>query len=58
MIIGAVVAAAVHEDQLCAEDQDEADQVFQHPLLAYLNPGRFAEVRQTVALPLPKGFSR
>jgi flavin reductase (DIM6/NTAB) family NADH-FMN oxidoreductase RutF len=58
LIIGDVVAAAAHEDALRAADRDEADQIFEFPLLAYLSPGRFAEVRQSVAFPFPKGFSR
>jgi flavin reductase (DIM6/NTAB) family NADH-FMN oxidoreductase RutF len=58
LIIGDVVAAAAHEDALRAEDRDEADQIFQFPLLAYLSPGRLAEIRQSVAFPFPRGFSR
>ncbi len=58
LIIGDVVAAAAHEDALRAEEQDEADQLFQFPLLAYLSPGRIAEIRQSTAFPFPKGFSR
>jgi hypothetical protein len=53
-----VVAAAADEDALRCEDRDEAEQLYQHPLLAYLSPGRFAEVRQTTAFPYPKGFTR
>jgi flavin reductase (DIM6/NTAB) family NADH-FMN oxidoreductase RutF len=58
LIIGDVVAAAAHEDALRAAERDEAEQIFYSPLLAYVNPGRFAEIRQTTAFPLPKGFSR
>jgi flavin reductase (DIM6/NTAB) family NADH-FMN oxidoreductase RutF len=58
LIIGDVVAAAAHEDALRTDEQDEDDQLFQFPLLAYLSPGRVAEVRQTMAFPFPKGFSR
>jgi flavin reductase (DIM6/NTAB) family NADH-FMN oxidoreductase RutF len=58
LIIGNVVAAAAHEDALRAQDRDEADQLFQAPLLAYISPGRFAEIRQTLAFPFPLGFSR
>jgi flavin reductase (DIM6/NTAB) family NADH-FMN oxidoreductase RutF len=58
LIIGDVIAAAAREDALRAEDRDEADQIFQYPLLAYLNPGRLAEIRQSRAFPFPKGFSR
>jgi flavin reductase (DIM6/NTAB) family NADH-FMN oxidoreductase RutF len=58
LIIGSVVAAAVHEDVLRAEEQDEGDQIFRSPLLAYVSPGRLAEIQKTVAFPFPKGFSR
>jgi flavin reductase (DIM6/NTAB) family NADH-FMN oxidoreductase RutF len=58
LIIGNVVAATAHEDALRDEERDEGDQIYQSPLLAYVNPGRLAEVRQTTAFPFPKGFSR
>jgi flavin reductase (DIM6/NTAB) family NADH-FMN oxidoreductase RutF len=58
LIIGNVKAAAAHEDALRCEERDEADQIFQFPLLAYLSPGRLAEIRQSTAFPFPEGFSR
>jgi flavin reductase (DIM6/NTAB) family NADH-FMN oxidoreductase RutF len=58
LIIGNVVAAAAHEDALRKQEIDESDQIFQFPLLAYLHPGRIAEIRQSTAFPLPQGFSR
>jgi flavin reductase (DIM6/NTAB) family NADH-FMN oxidoreductase RutF len=58
LIIGNVVAGAAHEDALRAEERDEAEQLFEFPLLAYINPGRLAEIRQTTAFPFPKDFSR
>ncbi|HEY7168875.1 MAG TPA: flavin reductase [Candidatus Binatia bacterium] len=58
LIIGNVVAAAAQENALRAEERDESDQIFQFPLLAYLNPGRLAEIRQSMAFPFPKDFSR
>jgi flavin reductase (DIM6/NTAB) family NADH-FMN oxidoreductase RutF len=58
LIIGNVVAATAHEDALRAEERDEGDQIFQFPLLAYVSPGRLAEIKQTTAFPFPKGFSR
>jgi flavin reductase (DIM6/NTAB) family NADH-FMN oxidoreductase RutF len=58
LIIGNVSAAAAHEHALRAAERDEADQIFQSPLLAYVSPGRLAEIRQTVAFPFPTGFSR
>jgi flavin reductase (DIM6/NTAB) family NADH-FMN oxidoreductase RutF len=58
LVIGNVVAAAACSDALRDNDRDEAEQIFASPLLAYVSPGRFAEVRQTTAFPFPKGFSR
>lgn len=58
LIIGDVVAAAAQEGVLRANERDEADQIFQFPLLAYVSPGRLAEIRQTTAFPFPKGFAR
>jgi flavin reductase (DIM6/NTAB) family NADH-FMN oxidoreductase RutF len=58
LIIGNVVAAAAHEDALRDEARDESDQIFGLHLLAYLSPGRFAEIRQSTAFPFPKGFCR
>jgi flavin reductase (DIM6/NTAB) family NADH-FMN oxidoreductase RutF len=58
LIIGNVVAAAAQEEALRAYERDESDQIYKSPLLAYVNPGRFAEIRQTTAFPFPQGFSR
>jgi len=58
LIIGSVVAAASHEDFLRHKDRDEADQIHHSPLLAYLSPGRLAQIRQSWSFPFPRGFSR
>jgi flavin reductase (DIM6/NTAB) family NADH-FMN oxidoreductase RutF len=58
LIIGTVLAASAHEDALRIEGRNEGEQIFQHPLLAYLSPGRIAEIHQTVAFPFPRGFSQ
>ncbi len=58
LIIGTVVAASAHPDALRDAERDEADQLYQFPLLAYLSPGRLAEIRQTTAFPFPEGYSR
>jgi flavin reductase (DIM6/NTAB) family NADH-FMN oxidoreductase RutF len=58
LIIGSVVAASAHEDALRAEERDEGDQIYDFPILAYVSPGRLAEIRQTTAFPFPEGFSR
>jgi flavin reductase (DIM6/NTAB) family NADH-FMN oxidoreductase RutF len=58
LIIGTVAAAAAQEDALREPERDEADQIFHTPLLAYLSPGRLAEIRQSTAFPFPEGFAR
>jgi flavin reductase (DIM6/NTAB) family NADH-FMN oxidoreductase RutF len=58
LIVGKIVAAAAHDDALRRREIDESDQIFQFPLLAYLHPGRIAEIRQSTAFPLPEGFSQ
>jgi flavin reductase (DIM6/NTAB) family NADH-FMN oxidoreductase RutF len=58
LIIGDVVAAAAREDFVRDQERDEGEQIFRSPLLAYVSPGRLAEIRQTTAFPFPKGFSR
>jgi hypothetical protein len=58
LIVGNVVEAAAHEEALRDVERDEGDQIYQFPLLAYLSPGRLAEIRQSTAFPFPEGFSR
>jgi flavin reductase (DIM6/NTAB) family NADH-FMN oxidoreductase RutF len=58
LIIGKIVAAAAHEDALRKQEIDDSDQIFRFPLLAYLQPGRIAEIRESTIFPLPEGFSR
>jgi flavin reductase (DIM6/NTAB) family NADH-FMN oxidoreductase RutF len=58
LIVGDVVAAAALADALRDAERDEADQIYEFPLLAYLSPGRLAEIRQSTAFPFPEGFSR
>jgi flavin reductase (DIM6/NTAB) family NADH-FMN oxidoreductase RutF len=58
LIIGRIVAARVAEDALRSSDRDDEDLVFNTPLLAYLYPGRFAEISNSTQLPLPAGFKR
>jgi flavin reductase (DIM6/NTAB) family NADH-FMN oxidoreductase RutF len=58
LIIGRIVRARVAEDALRASDEDDEDLVYASPLLAYLYPGRFAEIANTTKLPFPAGFKR
>jgi flavin reductase (DIM6/NTAB) family NADH-FMN oxidoreductase RutF len=58
LIIGQVVAASADEAYLRVTERDEGEQLFRAPLLAYVSPGRYAEVGRTAQFPLPQGFSR
>jgi flavin reductase (DIM6/NTAB) family NADH-FMN oxidoreductase RutF len=58
LIIGRIVAAAVAEDALRDSERDAQEMIAHSPLLAYLHPGRFAEIVQTNAFPYHVGFKR
>jgi len=58
LIIGRVIDARIAEDALRSSGQDDEDLVFNAPLLAYLYPGRFAEISSSTQLPFPAGFKR
>lgn len=58
LIVGCVVAAAAIESALRRDERDENEQIYGDPLLAYLSPGRFAEIRASHAFPFPQGFSK
>jgi len=58
LIAGLVVAAQVAEDALRLSDREDADVIRAAPLLAYLAPGRYAEICRAHAFPYPVGFSR
>jgi flavin reductase (DIM6/NTAB) family NADH-FMN oxidoreductase RutF len=56
LIAGKVIAAHVHEDYYRFSERDDAQMIQEHPLLAYLADGRFAEIRNTNTFPFPKDF--
>lgn len=58
LVVGRIVAARVAEDALRSNELDDADLVRDTPLLAYLYPGRFAEIGNSNQLPFPSGFKR
>ena len=57
LITARIVAAAAEASALREPERDDGELVHEHPLLAYLHPGRFASVRDTNAFPFPAGFS-
>lgn len=58
LIVGRIVAASVAEDSLPEADRDPQELIAHSPMLAYLHPGRFAEIVQTNAFPFHVGAKR
>ena len=58
LVVGRVVAASAAREALRGADVDDADLVHRLGLLAYLAPGRFAVVRESLSFPLPADFRR
>lgn len=58
LLIGRIVAASVAASSLRAPDCDDQDLLRNAPLLAYLYPGRCAEIADTQAFPFPAGMRR
>lgn len=58
LVVGRIVAAHARESALRASDIDDRDLLLREPLLAYLNPGRYARIADTFAFPFPEGFKR
>lgn len=56
LVVGEIVAAAAAEDALRLSDADDADVIAQSALLAYLSPGRFAAVSESLSFPFPVDF--
>jgi len=57
-ITGKVKAAFVHKDYIRVSENDEQQQLFSNPLLAYVAHGRFAKISETYNFPFPKNFKR
>ena len=58
LIVGRIVGAYAHADSLRGADVDDNDLLAEAPLLAYLNWGRFARIRESYAFPFMRGFKR
>jgi flavin reductase (DIM6/NTAB) family NADH-FMN oxidoreductase RutF len=56
LIIGRIVAAQVHEQALRASVENDAELLEGSPLLAYLQPGRFARIGRSHPFPFPVEF--
>jgi flavin reductase (DIM6/NTAB) family NADH-FMN oxidoreductase RutF len=58
LLIGRVVAAAADPRVVRGPDRDDAEMLSDQPLLAYIAPGRLAQIANTHAFPYPTGFTR
>ncbi|MBT8047751.1 MAG: flavin reductase [Xanthomonadales bacterium] len=58
LIIGRVVAARVAEDSLRIHEGDDQALIHNAPLLAYLHPGRFAAIEESLTFPFPAGMKK
>ena len=58
MITGKIISARVDEHYLRTSDRSDQDQIYSHPLLAYLALGRYASINETYEFPFPKEFER
>ena len=58
LIVGKVVAASVAEDAERMDDGDDQALIRQSPVLAYLNPGRFAAIDDSLSFPFPAGMKK
>ena len=56
LICGRITGAFVDEEYLRTYEQDEQEQIYRSPLLAYLACGRFAEIRESLVFPFPRDF--
>ncbi len=58
LITGKIQSARVHKNYIIVSDEGHQKQIYDHPLLAYIAPGRFASIRETLSYPYPKDFQR
>ena len=58
LIIGRVVAARVAEDSERVNEIDDLSLVHEAPILAYLHPGRFTRIRDSLSFPFPAGMKK
>ena len=58
LVAGRVVAAHVDEVAHRETDTDDRELVARAPLLAYLSPGRYAQISESFSFPFHEGFSR
>ncbi len=58
LIAGKIVEAHAPEEVLREAELDEGAMIHDSPLLAYLDPGRFARIEESYSFPFPRDFER
>jgi len=58
LIIGRIVAARVAADALRVHEASDQALVHNSPILAYLHPGRFATIGESLTFPFPAGMRK
>ncbi|MDT8321197.1 MAG: flavin reductase [Xanthomonadales bacterium] len=58
LVVGRIVAAQVAEDAERLADRDDQSLISDSPLLAYLHPGRFAGIENSLSFPFPAGMRK
>lgn len=58
LVVGTIVAAWAREGAVRATERDDADLVHREGVLAYLAPGRFADIRDSRSFPFSADLSR
>jgi flavin reductase (DIM6/NTAB) family NADH-FMN oxidoreductase RutF len=58
LVTGEIVAAYAHTDALRSSEWDDQELIHDAPLLAYLQPGRFASIDRSYSFPFPAGMKK
>lgn len=58
LVVGRIVAARASREALRTTEVDDDEVLARSPVLAYLSPGRYAEIAESRSFPFPAGFER
>lgn len=58
LILGEIIQAHADRGVIRTPTHDSSENIYQHPHLAYISPGRFAVIDKTQAFPFPANFKK
>jgi flavin reductase (DIM6/NTAB) family NADH-FMN oxidoreductase RutF len=58
LIVGRIVNVHIDDAMVRSVEQDDQEMLYNNPLITYLHPGRFAQIRETLTFPFPKGMKK